>query len=138
LLWTVASIAHAFCNGFWGFVLARAALGFGEGATFPGGLRTVSQTLPLQKRSRGTAVAYSGGALGGVLAPLLVTPVYAVWGWRAAFWVTGGLGLGWSLLWFFVSRVPKLAGRLRPEEETKVPSPRFHDPRLIAFVFAYA
>src|SRR6185369_8456599 len=37
--WTVASAAHAFASGFWSFGAARAALGFGEGATFPGGLR---------------------------------------------------------------------------------------------------
>jgi ACS family hexuronate transporter-like MFS transporter len=41
-----ASMAHAFAGAFWSFAAARAALGFGEGATFPGGLRTVVQTLP--------------------------------------------------------------------------------------------
>ena len=41
--WTVASVAHAFAGGLWSFAAARAALGFGEGATFPGGLRTVVQ-----------------------------------------------------------------------------------------------
>jgi ACS family hexuronate transporter-like MFS transporter len=33
--WTVASVAHAFAGGLWSFAAARAALGFGEGATFP-------------------------------------------------------------------------------------------------------
>src|SRR5579883_95950 len=45
-LWTVASAAHAFATGLRSFGLARAVLGFGEGATFPGSLRTVVQTLP--------------------------------------------------------------------------------------------
>lgn len=137
LAWTLASISHAFCTGFWGFVIARAALGFGEGATFPGGLRTVAQTLPVQQRSRGTAVAYSGGALGGVLAPLLVTPVFVAWGWRAAFWLTGGIGLAWIIFWLFVSRRPDLA-RSIPQEQTLVPPPQLRDPRLAAFVCAYA
>ena len=51
--WTLASVSHAFASGFWSFALARAALGFGEGATFPGALRTVVQTLPLRVRARG-------------------------------------------------------------------------------------
>jgi ACS family hexuronate transporter-like MFS transporter len=45
-LWTVASVSHAFATGIASFGAARAVLGFGEGATFPGGLRTVVQTLP--------------------------------------------------------------------------------------------
>src|SRR5581483_9513598 len=35
-LWTIASAAHAFAIGFRSFAVARAVLGFGEGATFPG------------------------------------------------------------------------------------------------------
>ena len=93
--WTVASVAHAFASGFWSLSLARAALGFGEGATFPGGLRTVVQTLPPDQRGRGLAVAYSGGSLGAVITPLVVTPIFLWWGWRGAFWFTGLIGAAW-------------------------------------------
>src|SRR5215471_20554508 len=51
--WTAASVAHAFAGGLWGFGAARTLLGFGEGATFPGGLRTVVVTLPRELRGRG-------------------------------------------------------------------------------------
>ena len=88
-LWTIASAAHAFAGGFWSLGVARGVLGFGEGATFPGGLRTVVQTLPAEKRSRGIALAYSGGSLGAVVTPILVTPIAAAFGWRGAFWFTG-------------------------------------------------
>src|SRR5689334_24251954 len=60
-LWSAASTAHAFAAGLLGFAAARAVLGFGEGATFPGGMRVVAQTLPPDKRARGLAIAYSGG-----------------------------------------------------------------------------
>src|SRR5437764_8011470 len=56
--WTAASVAHAFAGGFWSFGAARAALGFGEGATFPGGLRAVVQTLGPEHRGRGLAGAH--------------------------------------------------------------------------------
>src|SRR5689334_10105165 len=95
--WSLASVSHAFAGGLMSFAAARAALGFGEGATFPGGLRTVVQTLPPGKRGRGLAVAYSGGSLGAVLAPLIVTPVFRWWGWRGAFWFTGLIGGAWLL-----------------------------------------
>src|SRR5437588_4356225 len=38
-IWTIASTSHAWMAGFAGFAAARALLGLGEGATFPGGLR---------------------------------------------------------------------------------------------------
>jgi MFS transporter, ACS family, hexuronate transporter len=98
-IWTIASMLHAFVGGLPGFAVVRGLLGFGEGATFPGGLRTVAETLPLAKRSRGIAVAYSGGSLGAILAPLIVTPVALWFGWRAAFLMTGFAGLTWLILW---------------------------------------
>jgi ACS family hexuronate transporter-like MFS transporter len=59
-LWSAASASHAFASEFLGFAAARCLLGFAEGATFPGAVRTVVQTLPVTSRSRGIAVAYSG------------------------------------------------------------------------------
>src|SRR5262249_34405808 len=92
LFWTVSSAAHAWARGFWSFAVARAALGFGEGATFPGGLRVATQTLPVELRSRGMALSYSGGSLGAIVTPLIVTPIAAHWGWRGAFLFTGLIG----------------------------------------------
>ena len=107
-VWTLASVSHAWVSGFAGFALARTVLGFGEGATFPGGLRTSRDSLPRDRQSRGMAIAYSGSTLGAIVTPLLVIPV-ALWlGWRAAFLITGALGLAWLILWWFFSRPPWL------------------------------
>src|ERR1043166_3816865 len=38
-VWSAASGGHALMSGVLGFAVARAMLGLGEGATFPGGLR---------------------------------------------------------------------------------------------------
>jgi ACS family hexuronate transporter-like MFS transporter len=135
--WTLASVAHAFAGGLWSFGAARAALGFGEGATFPGGLRTVVQTLPEEQRGRGLAVAYSGGSLGAVITPLLVTPVFLWWGWRGAFWFTGFIGLAWLLMWGFVSRRPEIRAA-RPAAAHLTPGPRIADRSLWAYICAYA
>lgn len=137
--WTAASAAHALVAGFAGFAAARAALGFGEGATFPGGLRTVVQTLPERWRARGVAIAYSGGSLGAVLTPLIVTPIYAAWGWRAAFLFTGGIGALWLLWWTFISRRPELRATHAPHAEHQHAGRiRLTDPRLWAFMASYA
>ena len=107
-IWTLASLSHAWVAGFLGFAAARAVLGFGEGATFPGGLRTAADSLPPDRRSRGMAIAYSGSTLGAIVTPLLVTPLALAFGWRAAFLMTGGLGAIWLLVWWMLSRPPWL------------------------------
>jgi ACS family hexuronate transporter-like MFS transporter len=140
--WTGASVAHAFAHTAFAFAVARAALGFGEGATFPGGLRTATLTLREGARGRGIALAYSGGSLGAIATPLLVTPIALRWGWRAAFWLTGWLGLAWVVLWAWVSLDPRLRAPPRPgmapPERPESARPRLADPSLWAFMAAYA
>ena len=135
--WTVASAAHAFASGFRSFGIARAALGFGEGATFPGGLRAVVQTLPAHQRGRGLAVAYSGGSLGAIVTPLIVTPIYLHWGWRGAFWFTGLIGLLWLAMWAVVGRHPDIRKPPAPAG-TNASAPSLRDARFWAFIGAYA
>jgi ACS family hexuronate transporter-like MFS transporter len=135
--WTLSSAAHSLCGGFFSLAIARGALGFGEGATFPGGLRTVMQTLPPSQRSRGIAVAYSGGSLGSVITPLIVIPIALRWGWRAAFLFTGMIGAAWLLLWAFVSKRPEMR---KPAvlHASGGPRLRFRDLRAWAFMCLYA
>jgi MFS family permease len=102
LVWSLASGSHGLMTGFIGMCVARGVLGFGEGATFPAGLKTVTETLPAEKRSFGLGVAYSGSSLGAALTPLLITPIALRWGWRAAFAVTAVLGLAWIALWLLL------------------------------------
>jgi ACS family hexuronate transporter-like MFS transporter len=145
-LWTVASAAHAFAGGFRSFALARTVLGFGEGATFPGSLRTVVQTLEPRQRSRGIAISYSGGSLGALITPIIVTPVAARWGWTGAFWFTGAVGLAWLAVWGLVSRRKDLRhtqGEPLPMVTAQggvreMRGPHWKDARLWGFLAAYA
>lgn len=140
-LWTAASVSHAFAAGLLSFAAARALLGFGEGATFPGGLRTVVQTLPPHLRARGVAVAYSGGSLGAIITPIIVTPIALGWGWRGAFWFTGLVGAAWLAVWLVVSRRPEIRA-YKPEAAVAHGDPktalRFRDRRLWGYMLAYA
>lgn len=135
-LWTLASASHSLMSGFWGFAMARALLGFGEGATFPGGFRTAMDSLPKEKQARGIAISYSGGSLGAIVAPLMVVPIADRFGWRAAFLITGVLGIVWLGLWWSMARPPFL-----PKRESK-PScmaiPNLFERRFWALVSAYA
>jgi ACS family hexuronate transporter-like MFS transporter len=107
-LWTAASVSHAWVAAFAGFAVARAVLGFGEGAAFPGALKTAADALPLNRQSRGMALGYSGASMGALLTPIIVTPIALKWGWRTAFLITGGLGAVWLMWWAFIARPPYL------------------------------
>src|SRR5437868_8086760 len=135
--WTAASMSHALAAGFLSFAIARTALGLGEGATFPGGLRTVMQTLRPTEQARGIAVSYSGGSLGAIVTPLIVTPIFLKWGWRPAFLFTGAIGLAWLIMWSFVSRRADVRD-FKPQRANKLTaSPRLTDPRMWSFILAY-
>src|SRR5262249_32706546 len=121
-LWTLASTAHAFATGFRSFATARAVLGFGEAATFPGALRTVVQSLPAEKRSRGIAISYSGGSLGALITPVIITPIAARFGWTGAFWFTGLVGVVWLAFWSILSRRPDLQHHVSQVEKNGAPS----------------
>jgi MFS transporter, ACS family, hexuronate transporter len=135
-IWSVASLSHAWMTTFLGFAMARAVLGLGEGATFPGGLRTAVESLPATARARGIALSFSGGTLGAVMMPLLLGPLAIQYGWRTAFMATGVFGAIWMVIWLAIARPPFLpAATSRPSKWTW---PNLFERRTWALVFSYA
>jgi ACS family hexuronate transporter-like MFS transporter len=121
--------------GFAGFAVCRAFLGLGEGATFPGGFRASIDSLPKDRQARGMAISYSGGSLGAIFAPVVVVPVAAAFGWRAAFLVTGLLGALWIVMWSLVARPPFLP---KPKEKPKLASLNPLERRFWALIASYS
>ncbi|MEP7352346.1 MAG: MFS transporter [Acidobacteriota bacterium] len=134
-VWSVASASHAWMGGFIGFAVVRAVLGFGEGATFPGGFRTAMDSLPANKRARGIAISYSGGSPGAMVAPVLVVPIAAMYGWRSTFLLTGALGAAWLVLWWWTAKPPYLP--IPERRPAKIAWPNLLERRYWALVCAY-
>jgi MFS transporter, ACS family, aldohexuronate transporter len=137
LIWTVASVSHAGLNGLIGFALARALLGFGEGAAFPGALRTSTEALPVNKQSRGMALGYSGASMGALITPPLITPIAQHYGWRFAFFVTGFMGLLWLILWWRVARPPFLPKQTEGHRAMKIQWPDLRERRVWIIVSSF-
>jgi ACS family hexuronate transporter-like MFS transporter len=135
-VWTGASASHALMGSFAGFAAARAVLGLGEGATFPGGLRTAVESLPAHLRARAIALSFSGGTIGAVMMPLLLGPLAIQYGWRVAFLSTAGLGATWLVIWAAIARPPFLPDA--PPKTTRVQWPNFLERRVWALMFSYA
>src|SRR5262249_39638024 len=135
-IWTLASISHGWMATFAGFAMARALLGFGEGVTFPGGLRTAVESLPATRRARAIALSFSGGTIGGAAASFIAVPLGVKYGWRPAFAITGAFGIAWLILWIAVARPPFLPKRETKPTKLKWPNPL--ERRLWSLVFSYA
>jgi MFS family permease len=101
LLWSLFTILTppAAQLGLGVLLAARIAMGMGEAVTFPAIYSLYSRWMPIQERARAMAFNNSGIPLGTVFA-LIVTPVIvASLGWEWAFYLFGGVGVIWYLLW---------------------------------------
>src|SRR5947199_3362636 len=114
--WSVAAIAHAFARTAAGFSAARALLGLGESANFPGAIKTVAEWFPKRERALATGIFNAGTNTGAIITPLVVPWIALTWGWPWAFIATGSLGFLWLVLWLALYRSPEARPRLTPDE----------------------
>lgn len=97
--WSLAGIAHAFAATVGQFVAARVALVAAEAINTPAAVKAAALYLPLKRRSMAMGIVNSAPNLGNIIAPLTVIPFAAVFGWHAAFIVTGLIGFVWLAFW---------------------------------------
>lgn len=114
--WSVANILHAFARTALQFSVVRFLLGAAEPASFPAGVRAVSEWFPVKERALAVGIFNGGTAVGAALAAPLVSWIALTWGWRWAFVVGGGFGFVWVAIWAVVYRLPKNHPWLTKEE----------------------
>ena len=114
--WSLAAMAHALARTAAGFAVARAMLGLGESAIFPGSIKTVAEWFPRKERALAAGLFNAGTNTGAIVAPLLVPAIALRWGWQWAFVITGALGLLWLVLWIPLYRAPEAHPAVSPME----------------------
>jgi ACS family hexuronate transporter-like MFS transporter len=97
--WSVACALHGLASGFGLLLVARLLLGMGEGGAFPAAARVVAEWIEPEERSTAMGIINAGTAVGSVLAAPVVARIVLTLGWRAVFFVAGGLGIVWVLWW---------------------------------------
>ena len=124
-IWQVAHIAHAGARGQLGFIMARMALGIGEGGGFPGGIKAVSEWFPKKERAFATGLFNAGTNIGAIVTPLVIPAITLApflggsledpaWEW--AFIMTGIAGLIWLPIWLVLYREPRQHPKVSPAE----------------------
>jgi len=105
--WSAANLSVSFTGGWTGLAAARGLLGLAESAGIPAAMKTVTRWFPAEERSIATGWFNAGASVGSMLAPPLVVYCIVRYDWRAAFLVTGALGVFWAILWFIAYRPPE-------------------------------
>lgn len=108
-IWTLAHIAHAGARTMTHFILARMALGVGEGGAFPGGIKAVTEWFPKKERAFATGLFNAGTNIGAIVTPLVVPFIVIdlAMGWRASFVIIGVATLLWLPAWFMLYNAPR-------------------------------
>ncbi|MBN9616987.1 MAG: MFS transporter [Acidobacteriales bacterium] len=99
LVWSLAAIGHAFVTSVLGFCIARIVLGLGESGNFPAAIKATTEWFPSEERAFATGLFNSGTNASFFVAPILIAFITNLYGWEAAFIVTGLMGLVWLALW---------------------------------------
>ncbi|MEJ2008442.1 MAG: MFS transporter [Acidobacteriota bacterium] len=73
--------------------------GAGEAGAYPNMAGTIRRWFPTNKRANAQGFVWAASRIGGALAPLILVPIQAAWGWRASFWMLGVIGFIWAACW---------------------------------------
>lgn len=107
LVWSLFAALHGLMRSVTGFSVARLGLGISEGGIFPAAIKTVREWFPLKERALATGIFNSASSIGAIICPLSVPFLALKYGWPAAFYITGALGLIWVVAWVLVYDNPE-------------------------------
>ncbi len=116
--WSAVQAAAGLVGSLSQFIVARVALGLGEAPMFVGGARVCADRFAPAERALPMGLLNASASLGPAIAPLLLTPLMLLAGWRASFVALGAAGLLAAVAWALVYRdvktradaTPKIAG----------------------------
>ena len=126
VLWSLATAAVPFIAGNIGALsIARAAVGLGEGLSPPAAADVIARLVPINERSRATALVFGGLNLGTVLGLTLAPSLIDTLGWPSVFIIFGLVGVFWCV--WFDAVIPQDTDKIEIKEEA-VESPGVESP----------
>src|SRR6185369_3269813 len=114
--WSAANFLTGTISSVLGLGVFRFLLGMGEGGGFPGSGKAVAEWFPPQERSLAFGIFNTGSAVGAVIAPPLIGIIVATLGWRWVFFITGGVGFLWAMIWLKLYQPPATNQLISAEE----------------------
>jgi ACS family hexuronate transporter-like MFS transporter len=108
VLWSVAAMSYGLAHSLTGFIIAASALGLGQSGLFPASIKCVAEWFPKKDRSFATGIFNAGTSIGAIITPWVVVfiTIQLNLSWHWAFYLVGGLGFLWVILWLALYRHP--------------------------------
>ncbi len=104
LVWSIATLLTGLASGFAMLLGLRLLLGLGESAGWPASSKLLALHIPGDKLASANALTGAGLMLGNGVGILLGGLMIAEFGWRALFFVFGGVSLLWLVPWLRLKR----------------------------------
>src|SRR4051794_25798302 len=120
ITWSLVNMSHSMANTWQTIAWLRGALGFSEGSANPAGMKATAEWFPASERGLAGGVYNIGASVGSMLAPPLVAWAILAYNWRAAFVITGIIGLAWGALWLAFYNAPSKHPALSERERAYI------------------
>ncbi len=114
--WSVAAMLHGLAGSAFQLAFWRAVLGLGEAGNFPAAIKAVAEWFPKKDRAFATGIFNAGTNVASMIGPPLFAWMVVHVGWRECFYITGGFGLIWLVLFWVVYRLPREHPRVNQAE----------------------
>jgi len=105
-VWSLATVLHAFAQGFLSFAIFRAILGVAEAGNWPGAAKGNAEWFPTKERALAQGIFNSGAAIGGIIAIPAIAMMTIYFSWQLIFIVVGSLGFLWLVPWLVLVKAP--------------------------------
>jgi MFS transporter, ACS family, glucarate transporter len=93
--WSIFTAVTGLVSGLISLIIVRFLFGVGESGTYPNSILVVSRWFPLKETGKALSWVGIGSQLGSAIAPLIIVPIAALYGWRAPFFVIAVIGMIW-------------------------------------------
>ena len=121
-IWTAGTVLTGMAGGLYSLLAARALLGLGEGATFPGATSAMSRWVPSAQRGLVQGITHAAARIGNAVAPGVMVAVMSIYGWRESFYACAVISLVWVFVWGLVyTERPQDHARITPAEIASLP-----------------
>ncbi|MBI4891538.1 MAG: MFS transporter [Acidobacteria bacterium] len=118
--WSFVNMLHSLAASWPVLAFLRGLLGFAEGSANPAGMKATAEWFPAKERGLAGGIYNIGASAGSMIAPPLVAWAILTYNWRAAFLITGALGLIWVVLWLLFYQSPDRHKALSTEEREHI------------------
>jgi ACS family D-galactonate transporter-like MFS transporter len=104
--WSLCTLAQGLVHGIGALFVFRLGLGVSEAPCFPTNSRVVATWFPQNERAMATGTYTVGEYIGLAFFSPFMFMLMGAFGWRSLFYVVGGVGLVFGVIWWMFYREP--------------------------------